>query len=120
MAGTSYSCLWSILLLRWLDWQIVIVMLPLLSDLNIPTHCFCCLSCMLQVTPGDSVDGGRNVVVRSMWGSVPQWEKWSLSTDAKRVDMPDGVYQYVPAKGEGFPEDYLPFRAYDEAVNAKY
>ena len=31
-----------------------------------------------------------------------------------------GVYQYVPAKGEGFPEDFIPFKAMDTLVNAKY
>jgi hypothetical protein len=31
-----------------------------------------------------------------------------------------GVYQYVPAKGEGFPEDFIPFIKMDNFVNAKY
>ena len=31
-----------------------------------------------------------------------------------------GVYQYVPAKGEGFPEDFIPFKQMDAMVNAKY
>ncbi len=31
-----------------------------------------------------------------------------------------GVWQYVPRKGEGFPEDFVFFVGYDEAVNAKY
>ena len=31
-----------------------------------------------------------------------------------------GVYQHVPAKGEGFPEDFVPFTKMDHIVNAKY
>ena len=31
-----------------------------------------------------------------------------------------GVYQYVPGKGEGFPEDFIPFKQMDAMVNAKY
>jgi len=34
--------------------------------------------------------------------------------------MPQGVLQFVPKKGEGFPEDFVAFLAYDEPVNAKY
>ena len=30
------------------------------------------------------------------------------------------VHQIVPKKGEGFPEDFVPFVDYDEPVNAKY
>lgn len=30
------------------------------------------------------------------------------------------VWQFVPGKGEGFPEDFVPFLEYTEAVNAKY
>jgi hypothetical protein len=28
--------------------------------------------------------------------------------------------QYVPKKGEGFPEESMPFKDVTEAVNAKY
>lgn len=31
-----------------------------------------------------------------------------------------GVWQLVPGKGEGFPEDFVPIVNYDAAVNAKY
>ncbi len=31
-----------------------------------------------------------------------------------------GVYQLVPGKGEGFPEDFVPFQKMDTFVNAKY
>lgn len=31
-----------------------------------------------------------------------------------------GVFQYVPAKGQGFPEDFVPFRDLEDAVAARY
>eukprot|EP00775_Hariotina_reticulata_P008710 gene8710-8891_t len=76
----------------------------------------------LQVQPqsGAAVDGGVDVVVSSLWESIPSWEAWSKSDLARQHHMPTGVYQYVPAKGEGFPEDFVPFRDYDQAVVAKY
>jgi len=33
---------------------------------------------------------------------------------------PQGVWQLVPGKGEGFPEDFVPIVNFDEAINAKY
>jgi len=36
------------------------------------------------------------------------------------IEYVQGVYQYVPAKGEGFPEDFIPFKKMDNFVNAKY
>jgi hypothetical protein len=30
------------------------------------------------------------------------------------------VWQLVPGKGEGFPEDFVPIVNFDEAINAKY
>ena len=56
----------------------------------------------------------------TMWASIPQWEAWSAGAAARRHHLPAGVLQYVPKKGEGFPEDYLPFKDLSEAVNAKY
>ena len=31
-----------------------------------------------------------------------------------------GVFQFVPDKGAGFPEDFIPFKDFDRPVNAKY
>ncbi len=31
-----------------------------------------------------------------------------------------GVLQYVPARGQGFPEDFVPFIDYNTPVDAKY
>jgi hypothetical protein len=31
-----------------------------------------------------------------------------------------GVLQYVPARGEGFPEDFVPFVDMNSAPDAKY
>jgi heme-degrading monooxygenase HmoA len=77
---------------------------------------------VVQVLPGAAVtsDGGVDVVVSSLWESIPAWESWSKSAAGTQQHMPNGVYQYVPAKGEGFPEAFVPFRDYDTAVNAKY
>lgn len=57
-----------------------------------------------------SADGGVDVVMSSMWESIPLWEAWSKSDAGRQQHMPVGVYQYVPKKGEGFPEDFVPFR----------
>jgi heme-degrading monooxygenase HmoA len=77
---------------------------------------------IMQVLPGSAPtsDGGMDVVVSSLWESIPVWESWSKSAAGTQQHMPTGVYQYVPAKGEGFPEAFVPFRDYDAAVNAKY
>jgi heme-degrading monooxygenase HmoA len=77
---------------------------------------------VVQVLPGAAVtsDGGVDVVVSSLWESIPAWESWSKSAAGTQQHTPNGVYQYVPAKGEGFPEAFVPFRDYDTAVNAKY
>ena len=56
----------------------------------------------------------------SQWGSIPEWEAWSSSNEARRHHLPAGVQQYVPRKGEGWPEDSMPFKDLNEAVNAKY
>lgn len=59
--------------------------------------------------------------VSSQWQSIPHFEAYSASPEsASRTPLPSGVMQYVPKKGEGFPEDYLPFKDLAEAVNAKY
>jgi hypothetical protein len=31
-----------------------------------------------------------------------------------------GIYQYIPKMGEGFPEDFVPFIDMNTFVNAKY
>ncbi len=68
---------------------------------------------------GSSSNGGSSsqaaaaagaFVVRSMWGSAKEFETWSASPASRRVGLPQGVYQFVPAKGEGLPEDFLPFK----------
>ncbi len=56
----------------------------------------------------------------TMWDSIPNWESWSAGAEARRHHLPSGVKQYVPRKGEGFPEDYLPFKDLNEPVSAKY
>eukprot|EP00877_Chromochloris_zofingiensis_P001073 jgi/Chrzof1/10967/Cz05g18290.t1 len=66
------------------------------------------------------VSDGDHVTVSSSWSSIPEWEAFSLGPEARRSHLPWGVYQYVPKKGEGFPEDFVPFVEYDEPVNAKY
>ena len=43
-----------------------------------------------------------------------------LSVELLLCFLLQGVYQYVPAKGEGFPEDFVPFTKMDHIVNAKY
>ncbi|KXZ49224.1 hypothetical protein GPECTOR_22g815 [Gonium pectorale] len=60
------------------------------------------------------------MTVSTQWESIPAFEAWSCSADARRHHLPSGVYQYVPRRGEGFPEDYIPFKDLNEAVNAKY
>lgn len=46
---------------------------------------------------------------RCSWASIPEWEAWNLSEQCRRSHLPWGVYQWVPGKGEGFPEDFVPF-----------
>lgn len=63
---------------------------------------------------------GDNFVISSSWASIPEWEAWSLSPECRRSHLPSGIFQWVPGKGEGFPEDFVPFVEYDAPVNAKY
>lgn len=63
---------------------------------------------------------GDKFVASSSWASIPEWEAWSLSPECRRSHLPGGIYQWVPGKGEGFPEDFVPFVEYDAPVNAKY
>jgi heme-degrading monooxygenase HmoA len=74
----------------------------------------------VQPVQGLTSDGGVDVVVSSLWESIPAFEAWAKSAAGTQQHMLGGVFQYVPAKGEGFPEAFVPFRDYDEAVNAKY
>ncbi len=67
-----------------------------------------------------SIEGPGVVVVRSLWQSVPQWERWSTTSARKMHNLPEGVAQYAPSRGEGFPEDFLPFKDLEEVPNAKY
>ncbi len=65
----------------------------------------------------------RGVVVCSvttLWASIPEWEAWSRSPQSRKVQLPEGVYQFVPARGEGFPEDFVPLKDFEAAVDAKY
>ena len=50
------------------------------------------------------------VRVQTQWESIPAWEAWSGGPAARRHHYPAGLYQYAPKRGEGFPEDYLPFK----------
>ncbi|GMH35096.1 hypothetical protein BSKO_02964 [Bryopsis sp. KO-2023] len=62
----------------------------------------------------------EDYVVSSVWQSIPEWEKWSLCPVARRSHLPGGIYQYVPDKGAGFPDDFVPFKDLQKAVSAKY
>ncbi|KAF8073066.1 hypothetical protein HT031_000727 [Scenedesmus sp. PABB004] len=66
------------------------------------------------------ISDGDSFTVSSSWASIPEWEAWSLSDPCRRSHLPWGIWQLVPAKGEGFPEDFVPFVGYDTPVNAKY
>lgn len=59
-------------------------------------------------------------VLLHSWASIPEWETWSLSPQCRRSHLPLGIWQFVPKKGEGFPEDFVFIQNYDEPVNAKY
>ncbi|WIA29413.1 hypothetical protein OEZ86_011916 [Tetradesmus obliquus] len=78
----------------------------------------------MQGQPGfmgfNVISEGDSYTVSSSWASIPEWEAWSLSEECRRSHLPQGIWQFVPAKGEGFPEDFVPFKNYDEPVNAKY
>ncbi|KAG2495085.1 hypothetical protein HYH03_006696 [Edaphochlamys debaryana] len=63
---------------------------------------------------------GNVMVVATHWESIPAFEAWSNSAGRTRHHYPSGVMQYVPKRGEGFPEDYIPFKDLTEPVNAKY
>ena len=57
----------------------------------------------------DIATDGEAVVVSSSWASIPDWEAFSLSAAARRSHLPSGIWQSVPGKGEGFPEDFGEF-----------
>jgi hypothetical protein len=56
--------------------------------------------------------------LRCSWASIPEWEAWSLSAECRRSHLPGGLYQWVPGKGEGFPEDFVPFVVSVQAATA--
>ena len=60
---------------------------------------------------------GKSADVRRS-GSEPFWPA-SNSLQKFRVCV-QGVYQFVPDKGAGFPEDFVPFKDLNRPVNAKY
>jgi len=66
------------------------------------------------------IGDGEATAVEARWASVADFERWMLLDACRRSHLPPGVWQYVPRRGEGFPEDFVPFVAYDEPVNAKY
>ena len=43
-----------------------------------------------------------------------------MSKEARRQHLPAGIMQFVPRKGEGFPEESMPFKDLNEPINAKY
>ncbi|KAF6253030.1 hypothetical protein COO60DRAFT_1549617 [Scenedesmus sp. NREL 46B-D3] len=78
----------------------------------------------MQGQPGflgfNVISDGETHTVSSSWASIPEWEAWSVSEECRRSHLPQDIWQFVPKKGEGFPEDFVPFKNYDEPVNAKY
>ncbi|GLC36881.1 hypothetical protein PLESTB_000182700 [Pleodorina starrii] len=56
------------------------------------------------------------MAVSTQWESLAVYEEWARSDEARRHHYPGGVYQFAPRRGEGFPEDYLPFREAPEAA----
>jgi heme-degrading monooxygenase HmoA len=50
-----------------------------------------------------SAEGGVDVLVASYWESIPLYGAWRNSSPAITAHLPNGTYQYVPKKGEGFP-----------------
>lgn len=63
---------------------------------------------------------GDQYMASSSWATIPDWERYSCCPEARRSHLPNGIFQYVPKKGEGFPEDFIPFVNLNELVNAKY
>jgi heme-degrading monooxygenase HmoA len=61
-----------------------------------------------------------DTIVSAQWASIVDFERWMTDDACRRSHLPPGVWQYVPRRGEGFPEDFVPFVEYDEPVNAKY
>ncbi|GIM03189.1 hypothetical protein Vretimale_7994 [Volvox reticuliferus] len=59
------------------------------------------------------------MVVSTQWDSLAAFETWSRSAAACRHHYPAGVYQYAPRRGEGIPEDYLPFKDVGDTAGAK-
>ncbi|GLI62031.1 hypothetical protein VaNZ11_004608 [Volvox africanus] len=60
------------------------------------------------------------MVVSTHWNSPAAFEAWSRSAAASRHHYPAGVYQYAPRRGEGVPEDYLPFKDVGDPARAKH
>eukprot|EP00892_Ulva_mutabilis_P000052 jgi/Ulvmu1/10047/UM059_0097.1 len=63
---------------------------------------------------------GDSYTVTSKWASIPEWEAFNLSKEARRHHLPYGIWQYVPKVGEGFPEDFVPFLDMNAMVQARY
>jgi heme-degrading monooxygenase HmoA len=61
----------------------------------------------MQGQPGfmgfNVISDGETYTVSSSWASIPEWEAWSLSEECRRSHLPQGIWQFVPKKGEGFP-----------------
>jgi heme-degrading monooxygenase HmoA len=48
--------------------------------------------------------------VSTLWESPAACSAWAASGTARRShDLPDAVRQFAPARGEGVPEDHMPF-----------
>lgn len=61
-------------------------------------------------TPQVRQEAPQVFVVVSHWASVPAFERWSLSAECRRHHLPSGIYQFMPRRGEGFPEDFVPIK----------
>ena len=59
--------------------------------------------------------------ITTNWETVGSWEAWSRSRESRKLEpLPLGVLQFVPARGEGFPEDNVGFKDLTSHVDAKY
>ena len=70
-----------------------------------------CVDDALSRTRFASQCGQDTVGVTSMWASLQQYEQYAVGAEARRHHLPAGVMQFIPRKGEGFPEDFVPVRA---------
>ena len=106
-----------------------VLLRPWMAVCSVDANCQL-LCCYVQMGDHPAVGGlliePRGTPVASPLGESAHVQRsgnapfWPASNNLQLIVCVQGVFQFVPDKGAGFPEDFIPFKDLDKPVNAKY